>query len=346
MKLIIYSQFDAETVQKSLGAPDYNYYFLSQYLARTLAKKYDVNWAGPNLEKISAFFKNAADNNEKCFCLAFCSPQLIPKDFPCPVIPFFAWAFNSLPNDLNDDPAENWLNIFTKYGTALTFSTHAAETVKQSLGKDFPIAVIPAPTYEYINSLPLSKARKIITFKGNYIDLQTLDLEGFAWNTKQETIPPVFNAFSKDIDARLKLDGTVYLSVLNPKNPLKNWLDLIKAFCFTFKKEPDATLVIKTVNIDLRSFIFLCLSEAYRLHPFKCRVVIMRGLLSDEEMKLLYTRSDFIISTSQAESVGVPLLEGMSLGKPVIAPDHTALSDYVNKHNAFMMSLACADFFS
>jgi len=127
------------------------------------------------------------------------------------------------------------------------------------------------------------------------------------------------------------------LTVFDPKNPLKNWLDQLKAFCWQFRKESGATLVVKTVSHDLRSFIFLGLSELYRLHPFKCRVVIMRGFLDETALHALYARSDFFINGSEAEGQAMPVLEAMALGTPVIAPDHTALADFISAKDSYVI---------
>ena len=74
------------------------------------------------------------------------------------------------------------------------------------------------------------------------------------------------------------------------------------------------------------------------LYPFRCRLIFIHGFLSDREFSQLIEHSHFIVNASTGEGQCLPLMEFMSAGVPAIAPCHTAMLDYVNPSNAFIVS--------
>jgi glycosyltransferase involved in cell wall biosynthesis len=138
-------------------------------------------------------------------------------------------------------------------------------------------------------------------------------------------------------ELRVPLEGVVYTSMLNPTDGRKNWHDMLTAFCWAFRDVEDATLVLKMVKGDPHAYrrdLFLILS---RLAPFKCRVVALDGFLEDAEYAGLMTATSFYVNASNAEGLCMPLMEFMSVGKPVIAPCHTAMADYIDNSAAFVL---------
>jgi glycosyltransferase involved in cell wall biosynthesis len=112
---------------------------------------------------------------------------------------------------------------------------------------------------------------------------------------------------------------------------------MLTAFCWTFREVEDATLVLKMVKGDPSSYrrdLFLILA---RSAPFKCRVVTMDGFLDDADYAGLMGATSFYVNASNAEGLCMPLMEFMSVGKPVIAPCHTAMADYVDPSAAFVL---------
>jgi hypothetical protein len=135
----------------------------------------------------------------------------------------------------------------------------------------------------------------------------------------------------------VRLGGVVYTSMLNPTDGRKNWQDILTAFCWAFRDVEDATLVLKMVKGDSESYrrdLFLVLA---RLSPFKCRVVTMDGFLEDADYRMLIESSSYYVNASNAEGLCMPLMEFMSAGRPVIAPRHTAMEDYIDDSAAFIV---------
>jgi glycosyltransferase involved in cell wall biosynthesis len=134
-----------------------------------------------------------------------------------------------------------------------------------------------------------------------------------------------------------RVDGVVYVTVFNPKDGRKNWHQLITAFCWAFRETPDATLVLKITQNDLASYYSELMTLLAQLTPFACRVVVMHGYLDDAQYAGLYQAASFYVNASRCEGLCLPLMEFMSIGKPVIAPDHTAMEDYIDESVAFVV---------
>lgn len=133
------------------------------------------------------------------------------------------------------------------------------------------------------------------------------------------------------------VDGVIYVTVFNPKDGRKNWHHLITAFCWAFRETSDATLVLKITQNDLTSYYSELMTLLAQLTPFACRVLVLHGYLDDPQYARLYQAASFYVNASRCEGLCLPLMEFMSSGKPVIAPDHTAMEDYIDESVAFVV---------
>ncbi|RBB98720.1 glycosyltransferase family 1 protein [Pseudomonas sp. MWU12-2115] len=134
-----------------------------------------------------------------------------------------------------------------------------------------------------------------------------------------------------------RVDGVVYVSVFNPRDGRKNWHHIVTAFCWAFRDKPDATLVLKITHNDLTSYYSELMTLLAQLSPFACRVLVLHGYLDDGQYARLYEAASFYVNASRCEGLCLPLMEFMSSGKPVIAPDHTAMEDYIDDSVAFVV---------
>lgn len=134
-----------------------------------------------------------------------------------------------------------------------------------------------------------------------------------------------------------QVEGVVYVSVFNPKDGRKNWHQLITAFCWAFRETDDATLVLKITQNDLSSYYVELMTLLAQLSPFACRVVVMHGYLDEPQYARLYGAASFYVNASRCEGLCLPLMEFMASGKPVIAPNHTAMEDYIDEQVAFVV---------
>lgn len=133
------------------------------------------------------------------------------------------------------------------------------------------------------------------------------------------------------------LDGIIYTTVLNPCDGRKNWNDMVTAFCEAFADVPNATLVFKFTYLN-SDWAFSLLGDALRRSPpFKCRVIGIHGYLEDDSYEQLIAASTYTVNSSVGEGQCLPLMEFMACGKPAIAPQHTAMIDYIDEQVAFIV---------
>ncbi|GAB5452322.1 MAG: hypothetical protein Hals2KO_26500 [Halioglobus sp.] len=133
------------------------------------------------------------------------------------------------------------------------------------------------------------------------------------------------------------LDGVVYTSIFNPRDGRKNWEDMLTAFCYAFRAEPKATLILKMTCKSASEYLDDLFDMLCQLHPFDCRVVILHGFLESEEFSALLETTSYVVNASRGEGQCLPLMEFMSSGIPAIAPVNTAMADYVTPQSAFIV---------
>lgn len=142
----------------------------------------------------------------------------------------------------------------------------------------------------------------------------------------------------------ISVTGVVYTTVLNPADSRKNWVEIITAFCWAFKSVESATLIVKMTHHDLEYYRIVLITLLSRLAPFSCRVVVLHGFLEDEQYRELISASTYYVNASSGEGLCLPLMEFLSASKPVIAPTHTAMADYVDDDLAFTLQCSLEPF--
>ncbi len=138
----------------------------------------------------------------------------------------------------------------------------------------------------------------------------------------------------------LTISGLVYTSLFNLSDRRKNAADLLSAFLIAFNDRPDVTLVLKLATSPSREYYDLLelqsLYQGFGLRH-RCRVVVITDYLTDEQMMSLFRVSTYYLNTSRAEGACLPLQQAMAAGRPAIAPDHTAMSDYIDEAVGFVV---------
>ena len=137
--------------------------------------------------------------------------------------------------------------------------------------------------------------------------------------------------------AELVLNGVVYTSVFNPTDGRKDWESIVTAFCFALGSRSDAILILKITFNDLPAYLEDVFNLFSQLHPFKCRIIVVHGFLEDGDFENLLRATSYVVNTSKCEGQCLPLMEFMSAGKPAISPANTAMHDYIDDNNAFVV---------
>lgn len=134
------------------------------------------------------------------------------------------------------------------------------------------------------------------------------------------------------------VSGTVYAAVLSPQDGRKNWTDLVSGFVWALRDHADATLVVKMPAKDAVGFHEHFDAWLTQLAPFHCRVIGLYGFLDDAAYDGLVDAADYYVNSSSAEGLCLPIMEFLSAGRPALAPDHSAMADYVTPQNAFVLA--------
>jgi glycosyltransferase involved in cell wall biosynthesis len=136
------------------------------------------------------------------------------------------------------------------------------------------------------------------------------------------------------------LSGLVFVSIFNLGDRRKNHVDLLTAYLLAFQHREDVTLVIKLATnpsrehheMNLLRHMYFSLAIHHR-----CRIVVITEFLSDEQMADLMRVTTFYVNTSKAEGACLPLQQSLAAGRPSIAPDHTAMADFMDDRIGFVI---------
>ncbi|MCX7905672.1 MAG: glycosyltransferase, partial [Elusimicrobiales bacterium] len=128
-----------------------------------------------------------------------------------------------------------------------------------------------------------------------------------------------------------------FLTVSSPHK--RESLDiLLEAFTKAFKDNNNVRLTVKlsysqfkkNKNFEIPSFNKLI--EKYQ-KILNSKLKIITDKLSEEDMGNLYRNSDIYISLSKAESFGLPFLESLACGRPVVSLKYGGQLDFLNDKN-------------
>ena len=134
-------------------------------------------------------------------------------------------------------------------------------------------------------------------------------------------------------DLGLPEDGFLFLFVFDflSFTERKNPLGLVRAFKRAFAPGDGAALVLKTINSEFDREGAARLAREAEGHA----VVFLDRYLTRSEVHGLLALTDCCVSLHRSEGFGLTLAEAMLLGKPVIATDYSANTDFMTAANSF-----------
>ncbi|MCP2605311.1 glycosyltransferase family 4 protein, partial [Candidatus Aminicenantes bacterium AH-873-B07] len=116
-----------------------------------------------------------------------------------------------------------------------------------------------------------------------------------------------------------------YILTVGRLNPRKNLLSLVKAYNILKKnkKIPHKLVIVGKEDYNSKETIqFIKKMDCYK-------DIIFTGFAKDEDLPYLYNGADIFVYPSLFEGVGLPVLEAMSCGVPVITSNTTALKEII-----------------
>lgn len=334
LHFLVYAPQNGDDIAAELGRPDYSYWFVLRYFVPVLERLGRVITLHDPETEADAYFHDIRSRGDDALLFLFMPPNKVPKNISCPALAVFAWEYSSIPTEQwGGDPRNDWSAVLREMRGAITHSNYALTATAQALPPDFPICSLPAPLWERYRTHRASRAN--VTAAQWQLDFEGVVLDSFVLglNVAFDVASPPYSAAR----CTVALGGIVYSAVFNPNDKRKNWHDLLSAFVWAFRDEARATLLLKLVHHDAVFACGLVLHEMRKLAPYQCRVVAVHGFLDESVYARMVAGTTYAVNSSRGEGQCLPLMEFMSAGKPAIAPAHTAMAEYVNPRNSFVV---------
>ncbi|MBP9035746.1 MAG: glycosyltransferase family 1 protein, partial [Pseudomonadales bacterium] len=87
MHFLLYSRINADNIGRSLGAPEYSYYFLLKEFRVAFERLGSVTIVEDPAAEADAAYDRCRARGEDCVLVAFTAPQNLPEVRRCPVVP-------------------------------------------------------------------------------------------------------------------------------------------------------------------------------------------------------------------------------------------------------------------
>lgn len=318
-KFHLYAAHNEANVRDKLGKSDYSYWFVLKYFETLMSQLGETD-----VLPVSPVRPKDLDLEEDIL-LVFTPPHKIPFEALHYAIPVFAWEFDTIPNESwLDDERNDWYHVFRNSPGSITHCQFSAEQVRNEIGDEYPIAVIPAPLWDKFQNLSHQPRT----------DRWSLHIDGYigdSWN------PPTDSKNIEESSSIVDFNGIVYTFVFNPNDGRKQWPEAITAFIAAHENNSNATLILKLIQSDPVLGIQAVWSVIEHLGSFDCRVVAIQSHLAKDAFDQLITGTTYALNSSSGEGQCLPLLEFMSAGTPAVAPSHTAMKDYIFSDTSFIV---------
>lgn len=254
------------------------------------------------------------------------------------------WEFDELSGgaDLSDrydtHPFHNQVRMLASLDEVWTASTYAKKVFKD-VGIENTY-VIPAPIAAPCKPRTDTKSLRSLTFiSSSTLNMSHLRSPESNLLANKNTTRPLYQQPALQGLASKK----VYLSILNPGDERKNLNAMLKAFGGFSKKNADAILIIKCSIDNIRTTLEIVQRDTIRaklrdtVSLASPNIILVSSALNEEQLAELYAIADFYLCTSRCEGQNLPLLEAMASGVVPVSTNNTAMADYIDERNAFVI---------
>lgn len=114
---------------------------------------------------------------------------------------------------------------------------------------------------------------------------------------------------------------------------------LIRAFKEEFTYLDDAVLIMKVFNPDIRNNIELELANLGVRADDENIIILLGADVPYYQLGSLYRGADCFVLPTRGEGWGMPIMEAMACGIPVIATNWSAQCDFLNDGNAYLLNV-------
>ncbi|GIW87325.1 MAG: hypothetical protein KatS3mg108_1649 [Isosphaeraceae bacterium] len=353
----------------TLGHADYSYGFVLEAYVPVLERLGRVHRLDRPESRLLPLAERALLAGERPIHLAFAPLHKVYLTPGVPTIAFPFWEFPDLPNrPFGTDTRQDWTRM-ARYldGIAVACQMMGRALERHARG---PVAVVPVPlraswfdledwrpdrtevleckhlrfegtlerrlaTERSRAGLARSIARRAKSVYADYVWPRLSPRQrAFVHRLARGTVRRDLERHSPLERRPLVLGGIVFTSVFNLLDERKNPRDLLTAFLLEFKTRSDATLVLKLTSCPAtEAEVVRRLNQLYRSLGIehRCRVVAILDYLDDAQMAALMRATTAYVNASLAEGACLPLQDAMASGRPVVAPDHTAMADYIDQ---------------
>lgn len=374
--LVVTAEAAPADLAERLGLPAYSYAHVYRAFRPLLERVGTVIDVERGESRLDAALHAARQRGLQPLHVSFLPLQLVYPSSLAPTVAFPFWEFPDIPaNDFGDNPRNNWRRVSVALAAVGCASQFTCEAFRRA-GVRVPIHLVPPPVADdYFQLAPASRADRRLDRPAHLLApaaaatpaarrrREAWRLAGAARDAFDRAVQPrlplwldrgfgeigraarhllaqaAAGAPPPDCDV-LALDGVVFTSVLNPFDERKNWEDLLSAFLLALGDAADATLVLKlAVSPSLVDTALRLLRTAYRTMGIahRCRVAIVTDYLAPEDMLALTRASTYFVTATRAEGACLPARDFLAAGRPVVAPAHTALADYVDDEVGFVV---------
>lgn len=234
---------------------------------------------------------------------------------------FFSPAFK-IPDIIKQNPQISCYTIlydviplmFPKYFKGMNHQSWFKQLFDTLNNEDYYFAISDYTKADFLKYDPLLDADKMTT-----IPLSTNQI--YKPNKNQDKLAEVKNKYNIPADKK-------YLFSLCSLEPRKNLIRAVKNFIEFIKKNKVDDLVYVLGGSAWQGFIEKFEQEVpdYKQYANK---IIRAGYVADEDLEILYSNAEWFVYTSQYEGFGMPPLEAMACGCPVITSNNSSLPEVV-----------------
>ena len=119
----------------------------------------------------------------------------------------------------------------------------------------------------------------------------------------------------------------------------KRELELLECFNRAFEKDDNVELIFMTFNPFLSQEDMIRWQSKCNSSKLGDKITILDYVETQHHLAGIMRQCDCLISLSSAEGWNLPLLDGMSCGKPIIATNYSAHTEFCTRENSYLIDV-------